>query len=199
MLSTAPFSFLSVRHSIHKCVTRKCCPSQAWRVSLEGRSPSMATRWSGMNACISLREVIPQLQLHLCQCSLLTLRALIWEGPGRAQCLLCWWDSCGTHWGPGSGSWLGHRNGLRVGGQRGKWELTRHWSRLLSTVKETLTYHDICVHAGKFLFCFPAQWFLEAKIHLFQLKFQSWNNELCQSHGMLLCLKKSSRRSLDFL
>lgn len=130
---------------------------------IKGRSPSMATRWSGMNACISLREVIPQLQLHLCQCSVLTLRALIWEGPGRAQCWLCWWDSCGTHWGPGSGSWLGHRNGLRVGGQRGKWELTRHCSRLLSTVKETLTYHDICVHAGKFLFCFPAQWFLEGK------------------------------------
>lgn len=138
MLSTAPFSFL--RHSFHECVTRKCCPSQAWRGSLEGRSPSMATRWSGMNACISLREVIPQLQLPLCQCSLLTLRALIWGEPGRAQCLLCWWDSCGTHWGPASGSWLGHRNG--------------HCSRLLSTVKETLTCHDIWVHAGKFCFAF---------------------------------------------
>lgn len=34
--STAHFSFVSVRHSFYQCVRRKCCPSQAWKVSLGG-------------------------------------------------------------------------------------------------------------------------------------------------------------------
>lgn len=127
-LSTAHFSFVSVRHSFCKCVTRRCCPSQAWRVSLRGEVSQHA------------REVIrgeflyfPEGDHSTIAAPLLSVLIADTEGPYLGTCWVLGSAGCAggnssvTHWNHS----LGDRNGLRAGGQRGEGERARHGSRLL--------------------------------------------------------------------